>query len=283
MALIVVDGLALDQWQIIRQVWQEQAQPWRIQDNALFAWVPTLTSIARQAIFAGQPPQLFPESWQTTDKEGQRWQQFWQEQELPGGSVGYTRNLGTNVIQLNQSDSATDEIDTALELEALALIENPKMQVVGLVVNTVDNISHGMQLGTAGMHQQIRLWMTQHRHLTRLIQKLLDENFSVFLTADHGNVLAQGIGRPNEGTLVETRGQRARIYTDPTFLDLTRQQMPELIEWSNIGLPTGLQVLLAPKLNAFLNVGEQAVCHGGIALEEVIVPFVHISKKEGIA
>ena len=154
---------------------------------------------------------------------------------------------------------------------------------MGLVVNTVYNISHGMQLGTAGMHQRIRLWMTQRRYLTRLIQKLLDENFSVFLTADHGNMLAQGIGRPNEGTLVETRGQRARIYTDPAFLDLARQQMLEVIEWSNIGLPTGLQVLLAPKLNAFLNVGEQAVCHGGIALEEVIVPFVHISKKEAIA
>jgi hypothetical protein len=197
--------------------------------------------------------------------------------------VGYARNLGTSLIELNQSDRATDEIDPALEPEALALIENPKMQVVGLVVNTVDNISHGMQLGTAGMHQQVRLWMTRHRYLTRLVQKLLDENFTVFLSADHGNVWAQGIGRPNDGALVETRGQRARIYTDPAFLDLARQQMPEVIEWRNVGLPAGLQVLLAPKLNAFLNVGEQAVCHGGIALEEVIVPFVRISHKEQVA
>ena len=279
-ALIVVDGLALDQWQIVRQVWHEQTQPWRIQESTLFTWIPTLTSIARQAIFAGQPPQLFPESWQTTDKEAQRWQTFWQGQSLPVTAVGYARNLGTNVVQLHHSDPTAPDVDTSLEPEALALIENPKMQAVGLVINTVDNISHGMQLGTAGMHQQVRLWMIQHHYLTRLVRKLLDENFTVFLTADHGNIWAQGIGRPNEGTLVETRGQRARIYTDPTFLDLARQQMPGALEWSNIGLPVGLQILLAPELNAFLNVGEQAVCHGGIALEEVIVPFVQITKNE---
>lgn len=279
-ALIVVDGLALDQWQVIRRVWLEQEQPWRIQDRTLFAWVPTLTSIARQAIFAGQPPYLFSESWQTTDKEGQRWQKFWQEYGLPGGTIGYARNLGIGGVQRQQPGLTTEQIDLSLEPEALAIIENPKMQVVGLVVNTVDNIGHGMQLGTAGMHQQVSQWLTQQQYLTRLVQKLLDEEFAVFLTADHGNVWTHGSGRLSEGTLVETRGQRARIYTDPAFLNLARQQMPEVIEWSNIGLPVELQILLAPKLNGFLNSGEQAVCHGGIALEEVIVPFVQINQKD---
>jgi hypothetical protein len=41
-------------------------------------------------------------------------------------------------------------------------------------------------------------------------------------------------------------------------------------------LPSQLKVLLAPQLDAFLNVGDHAVCHGGIALEEVIVPLVRI-------
>ena len=45
------------------------------------------------------------------------------------------------------------------------------------------------------------------------------------------------------------------------------------------GLPQHLNVLLAPELDAFLNFGEQAVCHGGIALEEVIVPFVEIKQE----
>ena len=44
-------------------------------------------------------------------------------------------------------------------------------------------------------------------------------------------------------------------------------------------MPPHLSVLLAPELDAFLNFGKQAVCHGGIALEEVVVPFVEISRE----
>lgn len=278
LALIVVDGLALDQWQIIHRIWAEQSQPWTITPSSLFAWVPTLTSIARQAIFAGQPPYLFPDSWQNTNQEAKRWQRFWQEHQLPSTAVGYARNLGNN---FNPSGPPAGEGvfgEAVLEPELLALIESPRIQVLGLVVNTVDNIVHGMQLGTAGMHQQVELWLTRQPYLTHLIVKLLAEDFTVFLTADHGNVWARGIGRPNEGVLAETKGQRARLYTDPAFLNLARQQFPEALEWPNLGLPTQLRVLLAPNLAAFLDANTQAVCHGGIALEEVIVPFVQITR-----
>lgn len=279
LALIVVDGLALDQWQIIHRIWKEQAQPWTINAGGLFAWVPTLTSIARQAIFAGQPPYLFPDSWQTTYQEAKRWQRFWQEHGLSPTAVGYVRNLGNNFSPSDPVAGSAESLGEAvLEPEVLALIESPRMQVLGLVVNTVDNIGHGMQLGTVGMHQQIELWMTHQSYLTVLVAKLLVEKFMVFLTADHGNIWARGMGRPNEGILVETKGQRARIYSDSAFLDLARQQFPEALEWPNLGLPTQLRVLLAPKLTAFLDVNTQAVCHGGIALEEVIVPFAQITQ-----
>lgn len=39
-----------------------------------------------------------------------------------------------------------------------------------------------------------------------------------------------------------------------------------------------LTVLLAPQLDALLNFGDHAVYHGDIALEEIIVPFIHISQ-----
>ena len=107
-------------------------------------------------------------------------------------------------------------------------------------------------------------------------------SFTVFLASDHGNVWARGIGRPNEGALVETRGERARIYTDPAFLALGQGQSPTAVEWTNVGLPPDLRVLLAPELDAFLNEGDRVVCHGGISLEEVIVPFVEITKEQTV-
>ena len=136
-----------------------------------------------------------------------------------------------------------------------------------------------MQLGIAGMHQQVHLWLTRYRYLTKLVTRLVQGSFTVYLTSDHGNVWARGIGRPKEGVLVEKRGQRARIYTDPAFAALAKGQSPTAIEWTNVGLPAQLKVLLAPQLDAFLDVGRHAVCHGGIALEEVIVPFVQISQE----
>jgi len=276
LALVVVDGLALDQWRIIRDIWDGEAHNWTIQENTTFSWVPTLTSISRQATFAGFPPQFFPDSWASTARDASHWQRFWRDRGLHPASVGYLRNLGTK--DLGPDGSTFPDSEATLETEVEELIENPQIQVVGLVLSTVDRIMHGMQLGTAGMHQQVRLWLTQYRYLTRLVSALTEKGFAVYLTSDHGNIWARGIGRPSEGVLVETRGERARVYTDPAFLALGKQQSPTAIEWTNVGLPAGLQVLLAPELSAFLNVGDQAICHGGISLEEVIVPFVEISR-----
>ena len=275
LALILVDGLAMDQWLIIRDVWADESFDWSLQEGSVFAWMPTLTSISRQATFAGKAPQFFPNSWHTTDQEASHWRRFWRERGLQAENVGYLRNLG--VKGLGADGSILPDGESALEAEVRALIGNPQMQVIGLVLNTVDNIMHGMQLGTAGMHQQVELWLTRYRYLTELVNRLVQESFTVYLTSDHGNVWADGIGRPKEGVLVEKRSQRARVYTDSAFATLAKAQSPTAIEWTNVGLPPQLRVLLAPQLDAFLDTGRHAVCHGGIALEEVIVPFVQIS------
>ena len=280
LALLVVDGLALDQWRIIRDIWAEEVHNWTVQEHAAFAWVPTLTPISRQATFAGTPPQFFPKSWASTAQDASHWQRFWRDRTLPPAAVGYLRNLGVKDLSLD--DSSLTDGEAKLETAVEELIGNPQVKVVGLVLNTVDHVMHGMQLGTAGMHQQVQLWLTRYRYLTRLVDALLEAGFTICLTSDHGNVWARGIGRPSEGALVETRGERARVYTDPAFLSLGKQQAPTAVEWTNVGLPAGLSVLFAPELDAFVNAGDHAVCHGGISLEEVIVPFVEITREQNI-
>jgi hypothetical protein len=69
----------------------------------------------------------------------------------------------------------------------------------------------------------------------------------VYLTFDHGNVWTRGIGWPKEGVLVETRGQRARVYADPVFAQLGKGQSPTAVEWTYVGLPEQVHVLLAPQ------------------------------------
>ena len=76
-ALIVVDGLALDQWLVVRRALSSRQPGLRFREEAVFAWIPTLTSVSRQAAFAGKAPIFFPNSIQTTDREPALWSQFW--------------------------------------------------------------------------------------------------------------------------------------------------------------------------------------------------------------
>jgi len=92
-------------------------------------------------------------------------------------------------------------------------------------------------------------------------------------------VEATGFGYPKEGVLADTKGERVRIYSDDILRNQVSGKFPESIKWPQIGLPENYFPLLAPNRKAFISDNKQTVAHGGAALEEVIVPFVHISKK----
>jgi hypothetical protein len=260
-ALLVLDGLAFDQWLLLRESLEAGDQALRFQDSTAFAWVPTLTSVTRQSIFAGEPPLYFPESIETTSKERTHWQRFWEDHGI--------QRLGVELIT-NLDGPADPRLETVLA--------NPRLSVLGVVWNKVDEIMHGMQMQTAGMHSHVRLWASQG-HLQQLLVRFQQEGFVVYLTADHGNVTATGIGNPREGVLVETRGKRARVYDRPEFRDEVESKFPDSIRWPNYGLPPARYVLLAGDLKAFTDVGDEIVAHGGIALEEVMVPFVAITRE----
>ena len=79
--------------------------------------------------------------------------------------------------------------------------------------------------------------------------------------------------------LVETRGKRARVYDRPEFRDEVVARFPDSIRWPNYGLPAARHVLLAGDLKAFTDAGDEVVAHGGISIEEVMVPFIAITRE----
>ena len=137
-ALVV--GLALDQWLVIRHEISKQRPTWRFDENAAFAWVPTITCVSRQSILAGKAPLYFPSSIYSTGREANLWQQFWVDHGLTSREIAYSKGLG--------------ELST-LRLVEEALLEL-KLKVIGAVVDKVDRIMHGMELGAAGMHNQVK-------------------------------------------------------------------------------------------------------------------------------
>ena len=261
-ALVVVDGLSLDQWVTVREELAEQRPSLRCRDGALFAWIPTLTMVSRQACFAGRAPFYFPGDIHTTDREPAAWRRFWADEGLGAAAVGYEKNL-----------RGADDLPRVERL-----VSDVRIRALGLVVDTVDRIMHGMVLGGAGMHGQVRQW-TAEGFPAALLDRLLDAGFHVALTADHGNVEARGAGRIAEGALAELRGQRVRVFNDPTLRGRTAARAPGAVEWPPTGLPDDYLALLAPGRTAFVAESERPVAHGGAALEEVIVPFVEIDRR----
>lgn len=261
-ALIVVDGLALDQWVTIRQLLQKQDVNLVMRESATFAWIPTLTSVSRQSIFSGKPPLYFPSSINSTNSEEKLWKQFWEGHGLSRLDVAYQRGLGDG--------DAAGVLDSA--------IHPGKTKVVGLVVDKVDKIMHGMQLGSAGMHNQIKQWC-HAGFLSAMVGQLLDYGYEVWLTADHGNIQCEGKGRPSEGVIAETRGERVRVYPTPELRAQVAGAFPFAHEWQPVGLPADYFPLVAGGRDAFVNPGDAIVGHGGVAIEEVIVPLVKFERR----
>jgi len=260
-AMIVVDGLSLDQWLVVRAALASRPTAFRFREQAVFAWIPSHTSVSRQATFAGKAPIFFPNSIHTTDREPALWAQFWADQGLmPKHEVVYCKGLG---------DGGLEELFEALS--------HPKARVAGLVVDKVDKIMHGMALGSAGMHNQVRQW-AQGPWLKALVDRLLERGFQVFLTSDHGNIEARGCGRPAEGAVADLRGERVRVYPDPLLRRRVKERFPTALEWSPIGLPEDYLALLAPARQAFVEENQILVSHGGVSVEEIIVPLVQIER-----
>lgn len=257
-ALLVVDGLSFDQWIVIRDLLRQSHSSLDFHDDAVFAWIPTITSVSRQAMFAGKPPALFPDSIGNAERESSFWTQFWLDQGLTRGEVVYAKGLGDG--------------STAAVAELLA---DPRTKVAGLVIDKVDRIMHGMQMGTPGMHNQVRQW-AQQPFLTELLKMLLDRDFQVFLTSDHGNIEATGCGSLSEGVLANVREARVRVYSSRQLRDEAQSRFPDALEWPPTGLPIDYLPLIAPHRQSFVPQGRQIVDHGGICLEEVIVPFIRI-------
>ncbi len=257
-ALLVFDGLALDQWVQIRERLVDTTKRFSFDEGTTFAWLPTVTSVSRQAIFSGRKPREFEESIGHTNKEESLWKAYWQEQGFNPREIMYQRTL-RQVEQLDLLEIALDD-------------RHPK--VVGLVIDEVDDRLHKER-----SKQDVALWIAnwlKTGFVERLFSMLLDKGFDIYLTADHGNVEAVGVGRPTQGDIPETRGERVRVYRSEALLAESTKANPGTVRLDIAGLPANFMPLYAGGRTAFVSNGEQVVVHGGISVEELIVPFVKI-------
>ncbi|WP_413123024.1 BREX-3 system phosphatase PglZ [Enterococcus lactis] len=262
LALIVMDGMSFTQWSVVEK-WLVN-KSFDFQTMATMAMIPTITSVSRQAIFSGRRPSEFPETITRTSSEPIQWRKFWKEKGFLENSIKYQKGLGH-----------ADYQDTVLEYRYAGT------DIYGCVIDVVDEFMHGAKQGLETVQSELRIWL-EKGFLEFMLRDLMNLDYDVYITSDHGNVEATGIGRIQEGILATEKGQRARIYDSEVLRSNTHDLYTEsTIEWESVTLPNkGYFSLIAKEKFAFVPEGEIIMTHGGMHVEEVIVPFVKVLKRD---
>ncbi|WP_165774826.1 BREX-3 system phosphatase PglZ [Candidatus Viridilinea mediisalina] len=265
-ALLILDGMALADWLLIREIWQARHPDWHIDDRLVLAQIPSMTAISRQALISGMRPAEFASTLLHNRHEQQHWSNFWQRQGLRPDAIACA-HLAT------QREAAYPEV-----------IHSRRMQALCLVSSVIDAKVHKESQGAVGWQATLGVWLHandgQHQPivwLEELIKHLFNLRYTVVITSDHGHVAALGMGLPQEGVLVESRSKRARLYSNPEIVRVVQMQFADTIVWTDDGLlPAQTQVLIPQGRRAFAPGGELVLSHGGITLEELAVPLVTI-------
>ena len=261
-AFLLMDGLSIDQWLLLKHLLAESLAEMTLRENALMAWIPTITPVSRQAAYSGKIPVYFTETVYRTDRDEYGWRQFWSDRGLQLAEVEFCAVAG-DTMDAPKFDSVLTH----------------RTRVLGCTIFKIDKIMHGIQVGAPGMAGQLKTW-AEEGFLAALIQRLVSDGFHIFISSDHGNVSARGFGSPREGAISETKGERCRVYSDLHLRGAVQVDFPDAIFWDHQGLPKGFHCLLAPYDKAFVQQGQTLVCHGGATVDEVIVPFVEISRRK---
>ena len=138
---------------------------------------------------------------------------------------------------------------------------------------------HAQKQGKKGMYQDMKL-LSESKRLVGLVKRMLKEGFDVYISADHGDTVCTGIGKiTGTGVELETKSRRMLVLKDFAVKDSLKGK-ENLIEYPKYYLPKEFDYMICDTGVSFDTKGEEVLSHGGITLDEVVVPFIKIKAVE---
>lgn len=248
-ALVCFDGMGFAEWCGLRDYLKRQ-QIYNFREKAVFAVLPTLTWSSRNALFSGE---INHDKMQSEEKSFIRFVERY-----------FNNGLNNRKKLFKNPEGKWNR-------------EYPDYNIVGMVINIIDDIAHNSMIlknSKATMHKQLNDIYPQ-TGIAQIISSLLAGGYRVFLTADHGSVWCKGNGIKADKYLVEDRAMRALLYPNEM---LAREFASEndVITYKNTKI-LGDKVLILPRgRDMFYAADRLKISHGGIHIEEVIIPFVEV-------
>lgn len=244
-ALVVLDGMSFENLFLMKRSLMGNGISMDIRGT--FSFLPSVTVIARQCLFAGQLP-VELSNLSSLSQEEKQWRTFWKNTGLRDEEICFAK---TDILEVDD-----------------------RWKAVGLVISIIDDLMHSQLQGMDGMARDLEAWVRTGR-LKVLLTDLVDAGFDVFLTSDHGNTAAVAQGRfKNPGILAEPASKRAVIYQ--SFADARELDDFSVSKYDGTYLPEGSNAWLFAPGACYGDKGKEYITHGGMTIEEVIVPFVKI-------
>lgn len=286
--LILIDNLRYDQWKSLQPVLTKHYKV--ISEDAFFSIIPTATQYSRNAIFSGLMPseinKVYPDLWKSDHEEGGK---NLHEEEMLNKLVqrffGKEKSIHyEKVVDIQYCKKIQGRLDSLLHYDLNAI-----------VVNFVDMLSHArtdMKIikdlaGDESAYRSLTKSWFIHSPLYDLFLDLAEQNVEIIITTDHGSIKVQNpvriIGDKNTTTNLRYKQGRSLGYNNKEVFEITDPQKAYLPK-SNISstyvFTTGNDYFVYPNnYSQYMNMYKGSFQHGGISMEEMLIPIVHLSPK----